>query len=111
VTHTYRRVTPIFTSFATTLLLAQFVVAQSKPAPANQSPTTIKTQVRQVLLDVVVTDGKNHAITDLNRGDFAITEDGTPQEILSFETHTSDLQPADNSLPALDLPHLPQTRS
>lgn len=108
MTHVPRCATPMFTSFATTLLLAQFVVAQSKPAPKNQSPTTIKTQVRQVLLDVVVTDGKSHAITGLNRSDFSITEDGTPQEILSFEPHTSVLPPSQNSLSALDLPPLPQ---
>ncbi len=113
MTHVNRRAAPIFTSLATALLVAQFVIAQSQspqqPRNSTEQPTTtIKTQVRQVLLDVVVTDGKNHAITNLSRSDFSIAEDGAPQEILSIESHTSDHRTSTNSLQALEPPNLPE---
>jgi VWFA-related protein len=80
--------------------------AQEKAqAPAQ---TTIKTQVRQVLLDVVVTDGKNRPMTGLKRKDFSVTEDGTPQTILSFEARTTVNQAADGADPPLELPKLPE---
>lgn len=67
----------------------------SEPPPARaadaQNPTTIRTKVRQVLLDVVVTDRKNHPVTGLSQKDFSILEDGKPQQILSFEARTNTM--------------------
>lgn len=64
--------------------------------------TTIKTTVRQVLLDVVVTDGKNHPVTGLQQDDFSIAEDGQPQRILFFEAHnaSADAAPKQPATPA-----------
>jgi VWFA-related protein len=38
----------------------------------------------EVIVDAVVVDRKNRLVTDLNSQDFAVFEDGTPQEITSF---------------------------
>jgi VWFA-related protein len=97
---------------AVVLLASRFTIAQTKqgtqPAKVNDSPQRIiKTQVRHVLFDVVVTDGKNHPVTGLKREDFSVTEDGTPQSILSFAARTSAAQPAVSANPPLDLSKLP----
>jgi VWFA-related protein len=67
--------------------------ATQEPNPAQAKDgggqATLKTTVRQVLLDVVVTDGKNHPITGLRQEDFLVLEDGEPQKIVFFEPHTS----------------------
>ena len=87
--------------------------AQTKP-PSGQAQgnapaqITIKTQVRQVLLDVVVSDGKNRPITGLNREDFTVTEDGKPQDILSFEPHATTGQSTGERASARQLPDLPK---
>jgi predicted RND superfamily exporter protein len=39
------------------------------------------------VLDVVVTDHKNHPISGLRQTDFSLFEDGQPQTILSFAAH------------------------
>ena len=77
-------------------------LAQAKDAGGQP---TLKTTVRQVLLDVVVTDGKNHPITGLRQEDFLVLEDGEPQKIVFFEPHTSS---SDASLPEVsEAPMLP----
>jgi VWFA-related protein len=48
-----------------------------------QDPT-IRLDVRQVLVPVVVTDKKGHHVTGLRVSDFQILEDGVPQDIVSF---------------------------
>jgi VWFA-related protein len=56
------------------------------PSPASQSGT-IKSEVRIVLVDVVVTDG-NRTVAGLRKDAFQVTEDGRPQTISFFEEHT-----------------------
>ncbi len=52
---------------------------------AQQEPT-IRVDVSQVLVPVVVTDRKGHHVTGLRAADFKILEDGIPQDIVSFAT-------------------------
>ncbi len=92
-------------------LLCHNAGAQTKPQTALAKPnptaqTTIKTQVRQVLFDVVVTDSKNYPVTGLKREDFSVTEDGALQQILSFEPHTSAEESVPRTDPPLDLSKL-----
>jgi VWFA-related protein len=60
------------------------------PPPPGPSPgppsSTIKVEVRQVLVPVIVTDRKGHYITDLKVSDFQLLEDGVPQQALSLYT-------------------------
>jgi VWFA-related protein len=58
--------------------------AQPDVSPAT--PPIIKSQVRVVLLDSVVTDKKGNYIRDLTAKDFKIWEDNKEQQITSFST-------------------------
>ena len=94
------------------LLLADITGAQTQTNTApktstDAASTTIKAQVRQVLLDVVVTDSRNRPITGLKREDFSVSEDGKPQQIVSFETHASANHSADSATPSTAVPQLP----
>jgi VWFA-related protein len=51
--------------------------------------TTIRVDVQQVLVPVVVTDKKGHYVPGLHASDFRIFEDGVPQEIASFSSDTA----------------------
>ncbi|HEY3971572.1 MAG TPA: VWA domain-containing protein [Candidatus Sulfotelmatobacter sp.] len=96
---------PIFLSLACTLLPAQ----SDSSAPATQSAQassdipTFRSTVRRVVVDVVVRDQNNMAVHGLAAKDFVLTEDGRPQNILSFDVHEFDT-------PSISIPpntHLP----
>lgn len=59
-------------------LLAIFLFGQQASAP------TIRLDVKQVLVPVIVTDKKGHPVADLGASDFHITEDGVQQDIVAF---------------------------
>ena len=52
----------------------------------GQQDPTIRVEVRQVLVPVVVTDKKGHHVGGLRASDFHIFEDGVEQKIASFST-------------------------
>ena len=54
----------------------------SAPAPAVP---TFGATAEAVTVDVVVLDKEGHPVTDLQRGDFVLSEDGRPQDIVGFE--------------------------
>jgi VWFA-related protein len=60
------------------LACAVFALAQ---APGPEFPS----QVELVTLDVIVVDAKGQPVRDLTRDDFVVKEDGSAQEIVSFE--------------------------
>ncbi len=67
--------------------------AQSPSASASIPPSpeySIRTSVRRVVVDVVVTDSQGRPATGLARQDFSIVEDGVPQQLLSFDAHDKD---------------------
>jgi len=68
-------------------LLALAAAPAQSAAPQGAPVATIKTQVRRVLVDVVVTNNKGEAVTGLRQADFEVLEDGKPQAIASFEEH------------------------
>jgi VWFA-related protein len=57
--------------------------APQQPPPQPASPT-VKTNVDEVLLDLVVRDKKGKPITDLTPEELTITDNGSKQTILSF---------------------------
>jgi len=61
-----------------TYLLLLLPIASALPQ------TTIRTTTREVLLDMVVRDKKERAVTDLKTGDLQVYEDGVLQSIKSF---------------------------
>jgi Ca-activated chloride channel family protein len=63
----------------------------SPPATSNQQQPSaengtfvIRKDVDEVLLHATVVDDKQHIVTDLDRTDFSVFEDGKPQTIISF---------------------------
>jgi Ca-activated chloride channel family protein len=64
---------------------------QSAPANSAQNPDTgdsgvfvFRKQVEEVVLHATVVDNKQHIVTNLDKGNFTIYEDGHPQTITSF---------------------------
>jgi VWFA-related protein len=104
--------------------LVAAALAQQAP-PANSKPQTIfRSNVRRVVVDVVVTDSHGQPVKGLKQSDFSISEerDQFPdkrekkeQKILSFDTHDfstpSFVPPQIHSLPVntfVDLPKEPE---
>lgn len=85
----FRRYHLLFFPLTLTLFTSIAASPQSQTlATQSQAPTaTLKTNVRRVLVDVVVTNDKGEAVTGLPQSDFEVLEDGKPQNILTFEEH------------------------
>ncbi len=66
-------------------LQAQVPAVQNNAPGVQPTQTILRTTVRRVVLDVVVTDSKGAPVRGLTRSDFAVAEDGQPQTVLSFE--------------------------
>ena len=78
-----------------TLLFAPWTNAQSNaPSPAGpdseESTLTLKQEVRNVVIDVVVTDKRGQAVKSLQKSSFQVFENGAPQDVLFFEEHGPD---------------------
>jgi VWFA-related protein len=73
--------------------------APSTPTPQEQRPT-FRTGANLVRVDVSVVDRHGDPVTDLNRDDFEIREDGVPQVVETFKLVEADGEaPDDLSLP------------
>jgi len=72
------------------VLRAQEAAPAAPPAKPESSDLVIRESVRRVALDVVVTDSNNKPVHGLTRQDFSVTEDGTPQRVVSFDVHDYD---------------------
>jgi len=75
-------------------------MAAQAPAPANQAPV-FRANARAVAVDVVVTAGSNDPVSELQKQNFQVFEDGKPQTIDLFQEHSST--PASETTP----PQLP----
>ncbi len=84
---------------------------------ATPPPTTVlHTEVRRVVVDVVVTDRSGASVPGLTREDFALKEDGREQKVLSFEAqgfkngmdYTPPKLPAEPPNTFLNLPSTPE---
>jgi VWFA-related protein len=79
----YRMLIPVFL-----LLVVSSIQAQAPQSQTPNSASTIRSEVRLVLVDVVITQGKGEPVVGLHREDFQVSEDGRPQTISFFEEHT-----------------------
>jgi VWFA-related protein len=75
------------------LLLATLAAAAQDPGAAASQPTVIRTEVRQVLVPVVVTDRHGHHVPGLKASDFQVLEDGQPQNIVALGTQNGAPMP------------------
>jgi len=80
-------------ALGTTAVLACRLLGQQTQPP---SPT-IKVDVRQVLVPLVVTDKEGHHLTGLTRADFKAFEDGVEQTITAFSAQSSGLATVDSA--------------
>jgi VWFA-related protein len=55
--------------------------------PPSAPTMTIQSNVRRVVVDVVVTDAKGHPVKGLSRDDFQLFEDGVAERTRSFDVH------------------------
>ncbi len=84
--------------------------ASAKNAPALESTgPTIKVDVRQVLVPVVVTDKQGHHVTGLKQSDFHVFEDGVEQKITAFSVENAGVTAAVAAPPAVEPGTLPPT--
>ena len=67
--------------------------ASNVPA-AHTTDTTIKVEVRQVLVPVIVTDKERHHVTGLTQADFRVFEDGVEQKISAFSVEDAGVSSA-----------------
>ncbi|MGA7858891.1 MAG: VWA domain-containing protein [Terracidiphilus sp.] len=66
------------------------VTQQTGQQPASDKPVlTLHVQAREVLLPVTVRDKHGALVTNLQKSDFTLTEDGRPQVIKSFARETN----------------------
>ncbi len=63
--------------------------ATQQPSPDETGTFVIRKDVDEVLLHASVVDDKQHIVTDLDKNDFSVFEDGKPQTIVSF--HHEDI--------------------
>jgi VWFA-related protein len=76
---------------------------EQKPAPVYESATVLKTITRLVVVDVVATD-KNGPVTNLERNDFTILENGKEQQIRVFNFQQPHQGAANAALRSAKLP-------
>jgi VWFA-related protein len=69
-------------------------------AAAQSDETTLRESVRNVLVDVVVTDKSGKPVTGLSRDAFTVTEQKVPQIVSFFDEHTNK-QPAPVEIPKM----------
>lgn len=67
----------------------QLAGAANAPFSALPSEATIKVEVRQVLVPVVVRDKKGHHVSGLTQADFHVFEDGVEQKISGFSVENA----------------------
>lgn len=82
-------------SLASALLLLCLDVSGQEPATP-----TFKSGVSAVLVDVSVTDADRRPVRGLRATDFTVTEDGTPQKIISFSAVDAPKRSSEQRLPS-----------
>ncbi len=75
----------VTTALAFCIISAGSAIAQETPAPPPSSTaSTIKSNVDEVVLDIVVRNKKGKPITDLKQDDLTVTDNGEKQKLTSF---------------------------
>ncbi len=71
-------------------LKSENIAAEARMPPVAGEPT-IRVDVRQVLVPVVVTDKDGHHVVGLAKTDFKVFEDGAEQKITAFSSERADV--------------------
>ena len=89
--------------FLASSLFAQSTPAANTPQDPQQPEFTLKEEVRNVVVDLVVTDKHGQPVKGLGKSAFQLFENGKPQNIAFFEEHGPD----DRASNTQSLPQLP----
>jgi len=95
---------PILAAFVLLVLNSALLAQEALPSP---TASTIKVEVRQVLVPVVVTDRKGHHVTGLKASDFRVLEEGVPQKVVAFSTEAEGASDLFQPQPVTATPTLP----
>jgi VWFA-related protein len=79
---------PVQAAPVTNLPVASAPVVSIPAQSTSSTAPVFRATTRLVQVDVVATDGKGKPITDLQRNDFTVLQDGHPQNLHVFEVHT-----------------------
>ena len=95
------------------IVLSVFPVSSQTAGPDSNPQTTFRANVRRVLVDVVITNGKDEPVTSVPREQFQVFEDGQPQTLTSFEEHAGlpDMSALQAKLPPNTFSNLPLARA
>src|ERR1035441_8908374 len=85
---TLAALTALLISATSHLALGQATAAANAAQAPSSQTMVLKTDVRRVGIDVVVTDPQGRPVTGLTQEDFKVVEDNTPQKLLFFDVHT-----------------------
>jgi VWFA-related protein len=97
---------------AAALVVAVPVVrTQSPPASQERATTVFRSTTNFVRLDVVVRDRSGAIVKGLKAGDFVVTEDGKPQQVVTFDFEEIATTPLPSSTPSAPLLGLEQLQS
>lgn len=95
------------------LIAATLVAWGQEPAPQEPS-STIKVEVKQVLVPAIVTDRRGHHVTGVAARDFRVFEEGVEQQIVAFGTEMLDTPPvlpaANSATPPPSVTAMPTAR-
>src|SRR6266481_9450792 len=90
--------------------IAIAVAAATQSQTSAPSELVLRVTTRMLSVDVVVTDRDGHPVTDLNKSDFTILEDGKTQAIASFWVSNPTKDAPKTDLPPLLPPHVTSNR-
>src|SRR5512140_2112024 len=77
--------------------------APQQASPNYETATVLKVVTRLVVVDVVATNNKGEAITDLKSEDFTILEDGAEQKVRAFNLQKPVQEPPQSAQPQAKL--------
>jgi len=79
-----------FSVFSLLLFVSSLTAQTNSGQDAEQSDFTLKEEVRNVVVDVVVTNKHGDPARGLGKSSFQVLENGAPQDILFFEEHGAE---------------------
>ena len=94
---------PVFTALIATPLASAQSPQPTTPPPSQSDITTLHTSTQLVVVNIVVTDKHQNPVHNLKASDFTVTEKGVPQQIKSFDEHSTAADPV-KSPPMPQLP-------
>jgi VWFA-related protein len=90
---------PLALLCAVTVVGPGLIAGQEKPQEPTSETPTFPAGVEQVIVDLVVTDKQGNPIGDVKKEELSVSEDGTAQQIVSFEAIQVPAAPSETPPP------------